>query len=114
VSNSKVLVSQFWRTCIQWDGAEAQCWICTRALARRRLPETNRRWLAHTWDEVENLGILRMVRDVFHLSGLVHFRGDGGIERITLNQADSFASGRCAGLPPLLVTLHIAVSLGEI
>jgi hypothetical protein len=74
----------------------------------------SRRWLAQTWDKVENLGILRMVRDLFHLSGLVHFRSDGRIERITLNQADPLAPGLCAGLSPLLVPLHVAVSLGEI
>lgn len=74
----------------------------------------SRRWLAQTWDKIENLGILRMVRDVFHLSGLVHFRSDGSIERITLHQADPFASGLCAGLPPLLASLQVAVNLGEI
>jgi hypothetical protein len=74
----------------------------------------SRRWLARTWDKVANLGILRMVRDVFHLSGLAHFRSDGSIERITLQRADPFAPGLCAGLPPLLATLHVAVNLDEI
>ena len=74
----------------------------------------SRRWLAQTWHKVENLGILRMVRDVFHLSGLVHFRSDGSIERITLHQGDPFASGLCAGLSPLLATSHVAVNLDEI
>jgi hypothetical protein len=74
----------------------------------------SRRWLAQTWDKIANLGILRMVRDVFHLSGLVHFRPDGSIERITLQRADPFAPGLCAGLPPLLATLHVAVNLDEI
>ncbi len=74
----------------------------------------SRRWLAQTWDQVESLGILRIVRDVFHLSGLVHFRNDGSIERIILHQADPFASGLCAGLPPLLAALHVAVNLDEI
>jgi hypothetical protein len=40
----------------------------------------SRRWLAQTWGQVENWSILRMVRDVFHLSGLVHFNSDGSIE----------------------------------
>jgi hypothetical protein len=73
-----------------------------------------RRWLAQAWDKVANLGILRMVRDVFHLSGLVHFRSDGSIERITLQRTDPFASGLCSGLPPLLATLDVAVNLDEI
>jgi len=66
----------------------------------------SRRWLAQAWDKVANLGILRMVRDVFHLPGLVHFRCDGSIERIALQRADPFAPGLCAGLLPLLATLH--------
>jgi len=74
----------------------------------------SRRWLAQTWDKIENLGVLRMVRDVFHLSGLVHFRSDDSIERITLHQADPFASGLFAGLPPLLAPLQVAVNLDEI
>ena len=74
----------------------------------------SRRWLAQAWDKIANLGILRMVRDVFHLSGLVHFRRDGSIERITLQRADPFARGLCVGLPPLLATLHVAVNLDEI
>jgi hypothetical protein len=74
----------------------------------------SRRWLAQTWAKIKNWGILRMVRDVFHLSGLVHFRSDGSIERITLHQTDPFASGLFAGLPPLLAPLQVAVNLDEI
>jgi hypothetical protein len=74
----------------------------------------SRRWLAQAWDKIANLGILRMVRDVFHLPGLIHFRRDGSIERITLQQADPFACGLCVGLPPLLATLHVAINLDEI
>jgi hypothetical protein len=74
----------------------------------------SRRWLAQRWDRVKPLGILRIVRDVFHLSGLVHFRDDSTIERITLLQTDPFASGLCSGLQPLLAPLQVGVNLGEI
>jgi hypothetical protein len=74
----------------------------------------SRRWLAQHWDKVKRLGILRMVRDVFHVAGLVHFRDDGSIERIVLHQADPFASGLCTGLQPLLAPLQVGVILGEI
>jgi len=74
----------------------------------------SRRWLAKTWDKIEHLGILRMIRDVFHLPGLVYFSSDGSIERITLHKADPYALGLCAGLPPLLASLHVAVNLDEI
>jgi hypothetical protein len=57
---------------------------------------------------------LRMVRDVFHLAGLVHFHHDGRIKRIILQQTDPFASCLCTGLQRLLVPLHVDVILGEI
>lgn len=62
----------------------------------------SRRWLAHASNWIGQLGILRIVRDVFHLNGLIHFDHDGNIQRIILNQADPFASSICAGLQPLL------------
>jgi len=74
----------------------------------------SRRWLAKTSNRIEHLGILRMVRDVFHLSGLVHFSSHGSIENITLNKADPYALDLCAGLLPLLAPLHVAVNLDEI
>jgi hypothetical protein len=93
--------------------AAQQIMVQLNALAHN-LIVWSRRWLAQTWDKVENLGILRMVRDVFHLSGLVYFRSDGSIGRITLHKADPFASGLHAGLLTLLASLHVAVNLDEI
>lgn len=93
---------------------EAQQMITQLNALAHNLIVWSRRWLAQTWNKVENLGILRMVRDVFYVSGLVHFREDGSIERITLHRLDPFASGLCAGLPPLLSPLQVAVNLGEI
>ncbi len=74
----------------------------------------SRRWLALQSSNIKRLGILRMVRDVFHLSGLVHFRPDDSIERIILQQTDPFASRLCAGLQPLLAPLQVGVYLDEI
>ncbi len=93
---------------------EAQQMIVQLNALAHNLIVWSRRWLAQTWDKVKSLGILRMVRDVFHLSGLVHFRSDGSIERITLHQADPFAYGLYTGLPPLLAPLQVAVNLDEI
>ena len=95
------------------DGAKPRQ-DCTPSETIHRIGVEARRWLAQTWDKVENLGILRMVRDVFHLSGLVYFRSDGSIERIMLHKADPFASGLYAGLLTLLTSLHVAVNLDEI
>jgi hypothetical protein len=74
----------------------------------------SRHWLDQHGAKLNHLGILRMVRDVFHLAGLVHFRRDGSIKRIILQQTDPFASSLCTGLQPLLAPLHVDVNLGEI
>jgi hypothetical protein len=74
----------------------------------------SRRWLAKTSNWIGQLGILRMVRDFFHVNGLIHFDADGNIQRITLNQADPFASSICAGLRLLLDPQQTDVNLGQI
>jgi hypothetical protein len=74
----------------------------------------SRCWLAQRGAKLKHLGILRMVRDVFHLAGLVDFHHDCSIKRIILQQTDPFASCVCSGLRPLLVPLHVDVILGEI
>jgi len=74
----------------------------------------SRCWLAPAHPRLQRFGILRMVRDVFHVSGFVTFQcGDHPCE-IVLNQADPLASGLCRGLRDLLAPLHVAVNLGEI
>ncbi|RME60981.1 transposase [Candidatus Parcubacteria bacterium] len=93
---------------------EAQQMIVQLNALAHNLIIWSRRWLARTWNKVENLGILRMVRDVFHLSGLVYLDEDRRIERIILHQGDPFALGLSTGLPPLLTPLQVAVILGEI
>ena len=74
----------------------------------------SRRWLAQVSDWIGQLGILRMVRDIFHLNGLVHFYDDDNIQRIILNQADPFASSICAGLRSLSDPQQTDVNLGQI
>jgi hypothetical protein len=74
----------------------------------------SRRWLAQSCIKFQRLGILRMVRDVFHLAGVVHFHHDGRIKQIVLQQTDPFASSLCTGLRTLLAPLQVDVNLGEI
>lgn len=74
----------------------------------------SRRWLAKTSNWIGHLGILRMVRDFFHVNGLIHFDADGNIQRIILNQADPFASSICTGLRSLLDPQQADVNLGQI
>lgn len=74
----------------------------------------SRRWLAPASNWIGQLGILRTVRDFFHVNGLVHFDADGNIQRIILSQADPFASSICAGFRSLLDSQQADVNLGQI
>jgi hypothetical protein len=73
-----------------------------------------RAWLAPYCPLVTRLGILRMVRDVFQVSGLVMAHHAGQIFHIVLNQADPLAKELVKGLQALLEPEHLAVTLGEI
>ena len=73
-----------------------------------------RRWLAPHFPKVANLGILRMVRDVFHLSGCIVTNPFDHITQIVLNHLDPLASGLTAGLSALLAPEQVTVTLGEI
>jgi len=74
----------------------------------------SRRWLAPTSKWIGKLGILRMVRDFFHINGRIHFDADGNIQQIVLSQADPFASSICAGVRSLFEPQQVDVSLGQI
>ncbi len=74
----------------------------------------SRHWLAPHCDRVKSLGILRMLRDVFHLAGLVRFDKGGRIKCIVLQQTDPFASSLHRGLQSLLAPLQVDVILDEI
>jgi len=70
-----------------------------------------RHWLAVP--QVQQCGILRMVRDVFHVSGFLCFDAFGSIVAIVLNQDARLARLLAQSLRALLTPLHIVVSLGE-
>jgi len=72
-----------------------------------------RRWLAPGAPSVQRLGVKRLVRDVFHVNGLVERDAAGRICRIVLNQAHCYAHRLCAALHALVAPQHVAVSLGE-
>ena len=73
-----------------------------------------RHWLAPHFPKLADLGILRMVRDVFHLSGFVVTDHLGHITQIVLNRIDPLANGLTAGLLALLAPEQVTVTLGEI
>ena len=70
-----------------------------------------RRWLSSP--QIQHYGILRMVRDVFHVSGLLRFDAFGSVVEIVLNQRACLARSFIRPLRELLTPLHIVVSLGE-
>jgi len=73
-----------------------------------------RQWLTPYVPRVRSWGIMRMVRDVFHVSGQIVFDHRQSISQIMLNPADPLAKGLAPGLFALLGAEHIAVTLGEI
>jgi len=73
-----------------------------------------RDWLTPAYSRLRSFGILRMVRDVFQVSGLVVFHGEDHLCQIILNEADPLASDLCSGLGALLAPLPVVVNLGEI
>jgi hypothetical protein len=73
-----------------------------------------RHWLTPYVPKGKRWGILRLVRDVFHISGGLVFDHRRGISHIILNRADPLSKGLVTGLRVLLESEHIAVTLGEI
>jgi hypothetical protein len=70
-----------------------------------------RHWLAVP--QVQQCGILRMVRDVFHVSGFLCFDASGSLVAIVLNQEARWARSIVQSLRALLTPFHIVVNLGE-
>jgi hypothetical protein len=69
-----------------------------------------RRWLSQS----PHCGILRMVRDVFHVSGLLRFDASDSVVEIVLNQEAYLARSFIHPLQTLLAPLRVVVNLGEI
>jgi hypothetical protein len=72
-----------------------------------------RHWLAAEAPMVKQLGVKRLVRDVFHVNGVVERDATGRICRIVLNQAHCYARRLRVALQALVGSAQVAVSLGE-
>jgi Transposase DDE domain group 1 len=72
-----------------------------------------RGWLVPQQPKLARYGIVRLVRDLFHISGRILFDAMGHIVQIVLNQAAPMVRVFADALRPLLVSAHIAVNLGE-
>lgn len=73
-----------------------------------------RGWLAPLLPQLERYGLLRLVRDVWHISGFVEQDRHGHLTRIVLNQLVPLAQELGAALQHLLAPTHVVVNLGQI
>jgi hypothetical protein len=73
-----------------------------------------RQWLQPQCPPVRRFGILRLVRDILHVSGFVVRDARGRLTQVVLNEAAPLARGLAAALCQLLAPLHVAVILGKI
>lgn len=73
----------------------------------------SRRWVAVTTPAVRRLGIKRLVRDVWHISGTVVINQHRRIDAIVLNQHDRWARHLLAAFQTLLGSTQVVITLGE-
>lgn len=73
-----------------------------------------RHWLTPLCPKVAQFGMLRLVRDAFHMNGLVVLCHASHVVNIVFNQADPFAKELHTGFAHLFAQEHVAISLGEI
>lgn len=71
-------------------------------------------WLLSDAPKLKHFGVLRLVRDLFTMSGFLVLDRSGQVGAIILNQADYLARKVVKALAALLVAEHVAVNLGEI
>ena len=74
-----------------------------------------RYWLTQTAppSNLRHYGLLRMVRDVFHISGFLLTDACGQVTQVVLNQTAPLASALVHPLRKLLLCAHVAVNLGQ-
>ena len=70
-----------------------------------------RHWLASP--ALHHYGTVRMVRDVFHISGFLLTDACGQVTQIVLNQAAPLASALVLPLRKLLLCAQVTVTLGQ-
>ena len=71
-------------------------------------------WLWTACSVAALVALLRLVRDVWHISGTVYLDpATGRVRRLVLNAAAPWAAGLVAALRVLLAPAQVAVSLGE-
>jgi hypothetical protein len=74
----------------------------------------SREWLAEGYPQMRDLGILRLVRDVLQVPGLVTFDTTGRLKQIGFNALDPWATELAKAWQPVLAPLGITVTLAEL
>jgi len=93
---------------------KAQEMLLLLAQLAYNLTAWTRNGLAACRPTLQQFGMLRMVRDAFHISGKIVFDAHGRIVEITLNQAHDLASPFVSALSSFLVRDGTAANLGQI
>jgi hypothetical protein len=91
----------------------AQQMVCQLEALAHNLLVWARKWLAPLCPKIAGFGMLRMVRDVLHITGSIWLDEHKNIHKIVLNPADPFAKQIQVGLAALLALEQVAVCLGE-
>jgi len=93
---------------------QAQEMLLLLAQLAYNLTAWTRNGLAACRPTLQQLGMLRMVRDAFHISGKIVFDANGHIVTITLNQAHDLASPFISALGSFLARDGTVANLGQI
>ena len=93
---------------------EAQEMLVLLAQLAYNLISWTRNGLAAQSSPLARWGMLRMVRDAFHITGRIEFNSEGHIRQITLNQAHNLAEIFIKALSPFLARDGTSVILGQI
>jgi hypothetical protein len=72
-----------------------------------------KRWVVALAPAIQRLGIKRLVRDVFSITGCVHLDHEGHVRQIVLNRANRLARHVLIALQVLASSADVAVRLGE-
>ena len=73
-----------------------------------------RHWLTPFCPRVARYGMLRLVRDAFHMNGLISLDQSAQVLKFLFQQTDPFASELHTGFARLFAHEQVAFSLGEI
>lgn len=88
----------------------AHDWLTTSAMASP--PQAGQEAVPSS-DPLPHYGPLRMVRDVFHISGFLCFDPSGHLFEIVLNRDALLAHRILSSLRQLLAPMHVAINLGK-